>query len=134
MFTSYNVVLSWILRVIALAFGLFGNFMVFLVFQKFKKTPFRYITLVAIDTINLFINLAKDFSINLNFDFINLIEFWCRTFYYLITVFSSVSAWLLVFISLAKTLSIRKPKIKIIKKKYFQIAVIFGTIALNFLY
>jgi len=130
-----NIFLKWVLRSIILCLGIFGNLTGLVVFlgKGLKNFPPRriYTALAIVDTSFITIEITLDFLNNLGFKFKELNEYSCKTFYYVSYFLSPISAWLLVFISLHRYISIRFQSVKIFNKPLFQIGVIGAIIAYN---
>jgi len=130
-----NIFLRWVLRSIILCLGIFGNLTGLVVFlgKGLKNFPPRriYTALAIVDTSFITIVITLDFLNNLGFKFKELNEYSCKITYYVGYFLSPISAWLLVFISLHRYISIRFQSVKIFNKPLFQIGVIGAIIAYN---
>ena len=121
-----------------LIIGLVGNSIVILAFtskQMFQLSFSRYVIFMAIsDSIGLLHILRPFFEYTFNYYLRNISVLYCKFFLYLVYVFNPISAWLMVFISLDKVISIRFPtKSFHFKKKITQNLIIFFIFLFNFL-
>ena len=120
----YSINLSFIYMVLLLLFGLFGNLIVMTVFstKEFKRSPSRsiYKFLIIIDSITLVNTISIEFLMSLNFVYPNLnfkwwlySEFLTKFYFYISHTLNT--AYLLVFISIEKFITIRYSNIQSIK-------------------
>lgn len=134
-FKSFEFVM-YIIQVIVISLGLIGNVISFLVFsrKKFKKNSIStYCRALAIfDSLILF-ELIQNVGQLFSFSIINQNEIICKLFFYILALFSSIPAWILVAFSIDKMLNMRPKRIVILRKKRFQFSVVSVIVVFNLL-
>lgn len=118
--------------------GILGNIVSFIIFSR---------AVFAKNSINIYcraLALSYCFTLNQLYVDINLSLFdiypasqsdaFCKTFFYISVVGSAIPAWIIVFFSLDKMLSMKKsPRFDFIKKRSFQIGLIIGIVVFHLL-
>jgi hypothetical protein len=118
--------------------GLLGNLIGILVFfrKNLLKFPTRnlYISLAIFDTIYLVYRMLGELTIENGISMYLISNNWCKIFRYFRYSLGPISAWLLVYISIDKFISIQFPNFKLIKLVKFQNTVIFLIVIFNLIY
>ena len=118
--------------------GLLGNLIGILVFfrKNLLKFPTRnlYISLAIFDTIYLVYRMIGELTIENGISMYLISNNWCKIFRYFRYSLGPISAWLLVYISIDKFISIQFPNFKLIKLVKFQNTVIFIIVIFNLIY
>lgn len=134
-------ILNMYLQPIIVLIGLAGNLLNFLVFsrKKFEKLATKNIfrTIAVIDTFCLLQIIDKFFQYGFGFYLRKYSNLTCKVFTFLIYSFGPMSAWLLVFISIERFISISMPSARIgilFKRKSFQAKIISCIFAYNLIY
>jgi len=130
-----DIFLNWVLLGIILLIGIFGNLVGLIVFSKSRSAKFAariiHIGLSLVDTIFLLFNVIRKFLANENIIVMNFSKLSCKISYYVGYFLSPISAWLLVFISLHRFISIAFQRVAILNKPRFQIGFIIAVIVYN---
>lgn len=134
-----ELLLGYIIPMILIIFGLFGNIFSFIIFSRrsLSKFPTRniYKTLAIADTIYLlFISTELTIFYNFEISIRRMSNFSCKLTRYLSFSLGSISAWLLVYISINKFILIRYYNAKLVKQNWFQNLFITLIVAYNLIY
>ena len=130
-----------LIQIVVIFVGLLGNVISFVVFSRktFSNNSIStYCRALAIfDSLVIFEliqNSGQVFS-NFTFSIINLNDINCKIFFYMMALYSSIPAWILVVFSIDKMLSMRRNAILLLRKKSFQWSVVLAISLINlFLY
>lgn len=130
--------LNWICRILILLVGIKGNLIGLVIFSKesFRKrlrSYIIYISIALVDLIYLFYAISKDILNNLAISLSSISNQSCKIIKFLNYALGPNLAWLLVFISIEKFLSIRFPRFKLIKRVSYQVTIILVIIHINLL-
>lgn len=138
---TLEYILNMYLQPIIVIIGLTGNILNFLVFsrKKFEKLATRNIfkTIAVIDTFCLLQIIDHFFKYGFGFYLRRQSNLTCKMFTFLIYSFGPMSAWLLVFISVERFISISRMSSRIgivFKQEAFQAKVICLIFAYNLIY
>ena len=124
--------------ILTLLFGLIGNLFGLIVFfrKNLRKFPTRnlYSSLAIFDTIYLVYRMIGELSTENGVSMYLISNNWCKILRYFRYSIGPISAWLLVYISIDKFISIQFPNFKLIKSIKFQNTVIFLIVIFNLIY
>ena len=134
-----NFFLKWILRILLLIIALIGNLIGILIFsrksfRKKIKSYLFYILVASIDSIYIIYAILKDLLSNLEIKLVLFSKDSCKIIYYLNYSIGPISAWILVFISIEKYISIRYPKFIFIYELNLQIILMLLILFFNLAY
>lgn len=137
MIITKNVLITWIIPIALFTSGLIGNTVGFIMFSKknLEKCLTRniYRTLALTNTAYVLYRImitVSDFQIRL--ELISNIS--CQMMNYFDYTLGSLSAWILVYISVEKFISIQFNRIKLVRSNLFQYLVIISVFLFNFIY
>jgi hypothetical protein len=124
---------------IILFFGLIGNFTTFLIFsrKKFKllKTTIYFKFLNITESITLSISVIDYLNFQFGISLLNVSRPFCKLTYYVLYMFSPVSGWILVILSLDRLLSTKYPsKLLIRNKKQIKLLICGCVVLFNMIY
>jgi len=124
--------------IFTLIFGLSGNLIGLMVFfrKNLLRFPTRnlYCSLALFDTIYLIYRMIGELTTENGISMYLISNNWCKIFRYFRYSLGPISAWLLVYISIDKFISIQFPNFKLIKLVKFQNTVIFLIVVFNLMY
>lgn len=134
----FKLVFIWIIPLIFLIFGIFGNMFVIAVFSRKKLYKFSsklaYICLAMADNFCLIFQVVDNVLWRNDVNIETLSKASCKFFRYISFAFSPFSAWLLVYISVDKYISIRFNQLKLLKNVYFKIMILIFIFCYNTVY
>lgn len=132
------LLIKWLFLLTLIITGILSNSVGLIVFslKSLAKFPSRniYRAIAGIDLIYLIYSLFRKISQNINFKFYLFSETICKFYKFFNYSTSSITAWLLVYLSIDKFITFKYPKIKITRTDWFQPLVIIVIIAFNFIY
>ena len=139
MFDSfYQFISNSSVALLILIFGLLGNILGLVVFTRknLSKFPTKniYCSLAIFDTIYLVYRIIGEVTTDNGISIYLISNMWCKIFRYFRYSLGPISAWLLVYISIDKFISIQFPNFKLIKIIKFQNSVIFLIVLFNLVY
>ena len=124
--------------IFTLIFGLLGNLFGLLVFYRknVRKFPTRnlYRSLAIFDTIYLVYRIIGELTTENGVSMYLISNDWCKILRYFRYSIGPISAWLLVYISIDKFISIQFPNFKLIKSIIFQNTILFLIVIFNLIY
>lgn len=135
MSAEFDIFFNWVIPILILIFGVIGNILVIIVFstKKVKKitSSLAYRSLALADSFFLIMRVTIKLISNFTIDVRILSVIPCKVISYINPAVGPVSAWLIVYISIERFITIKYFNFTLIKKQYFKILTILGIFSYN---